>query len=134
MQEGGHRRGAAAPAPGLGRGGQGAGFIRLDRIRMLLEKILTFILLFNYSIYIILVLKIHNSIISALKIMNLNILLLNFLKCSIAEYASKPCSECAWCKNGPVHEEEDPDSFQEDGHACGGDEGRVSPWTHFESK
>ena len=55
--------------------------------------------------------------------MNLNILLLNFLKCSIAEYASKPCSECAWCKNGPVHEEEDPDSFQEDGHACGGDEG-----------
>ena len=27
--------------------------------------------------------------------MNLNILLLNFLKCSIAEYASKLCSECA---------------------------------------
>ena len=86
VQEGGHRRGAAAPAPGLGRGGQGAGFIRLDRIRMLLEKILTFILLFNYSIYIILVLKIHNSIISALKIMNLKILVLNFSKCIIPEY------------------------------------------------
>ena len=63
-----------------------AGFIRLDGIRMLLEKILTFILLFNYSIYIILVLKIHNSIISALKIMNLKILVLNFSKCIIPEY------------------------------------------------
>ena len=70
---------------------------------MLLKKIPSLIILFNFYIYIILVLKINNSIISALKIMNLNILLLNFLKCSIAEYASKPCSECAWCKNCPVH-------------------------------
>ena len=80
-----------------------AGFIGVDEIRMLLKKIPSLIILFNFYIYIILVLKINNSIISALKIMNLNILLLNFLKYSIAEYASKPCSECAWCKSGPVN-------------------------------
>ena len=80
-----------------------AGFISVDEIRMLLKKIPSLIFLFNFYIYIILVLKINNSIISALKIMNLNILLLNFLKYSIAEYASKPCSECAWCKSGPVN-------------------------------
>ena len=70
---------------------------------MLLKKIPALIFLFNFYIHIILVLKINKSIISELKIMNLNILLLNFLKCSIAEYASKLCSECAWWKNGPVH-------------------------------
>ena len=80
-----------------------AGFIGVDEIRMLLKKIPSLIFLFNFYICIILVLKINNSIISALKIMNLNILLLNFSKCSIAEYASKPCSECAWCKSGPVN-------------------------------
>ena len=71
-------------------------FIGVDEIRMLLKKIHSLIFLFNFYIYIILVLKINKIIISKLKIMNLNILLLNFFKCSIAEYARKLCSECAW--------------------------------------
>ena len=50
-----------------------AGFIGVDEIRMLLKKIPSLIFLFNFYIYIILVLKINNNIISALKIMNLNI-------------------------------------------------------------
>ena len=125
-----------------------AGFIGVDEIRMLLKKIPSLIILFNFYIYIILVLKINNSIISALKIMNQNILQLNF-QCSIAEYASKPCLECAWCKSGPVNVfpmsphwrlcwrgcpnifrqfcivaniRKILHSLQEDGHACGGDE------------
>ena len=73
-----------------------AGFIGVDEIRMLLKKIPSLIFLFNFYNYIILVLKLNKSIISELKIMNLNILLLNFFKCSIAEYARKLCSECAW--------------------------------------
>ena len=66
--------------------GPAAGFIILDGIRMLCEKMYTLILHFNYSLYIILLLEITKSIIIALKIMNLNILLLNFLKCIIGEY------------------------------------------------
>ena len=50
----------------------------VDVIRMHLKKIPTLILLFNFYIYIILLLEIDNSIIIGLKIMNLNILLLNF--------------------------------------------------------
>ena len=70
----------------LPTGDQEAGFIILDGIRMLCEKMSTLILHFNYSIYIILLLEINKSIIIALEIMNLNILLVNFLKCIIGEY------------------------------------------------
>ena len=73
---------------------QAAGFIGVDEIRMLLKKIPSLIFLFNFYIYIILVLKINNSIISALKIMNLNILLLNFLKCIIGEYVRLNHARC----------------------------------------
>ena len=55
-----------------------AGFMGVDVIRMPLKNIPTLILLFNFYIYIILLLEIDNSIIIGLKIMNLNILLLNF--------------------------------------------------------
>ena len=57
---------------------QDARFMGVDVIRMHLKKIPTLILLFNFYIYIILLLEIDNSIIIGLKIMNLNILLLNF--------------------------------------------------------
>ena len=55
-----------------------AGFMGVDVIRMHFKKIPSLILLLNFYIYIILLLKIDNSIIIGLKIMNLNILLLNF--------------------------------------------------------
>ena len=55
-----------------------AGFMGVDVIRMHLKKGPTLIWLFNFYIYIILLLEIDNSIIIGLKIMNLNILLLNF--------------------------------------------------------
>ena len=57
---------------------QEAGFMGVDVIRMPFKNIPTLILLFNFYIYIILLLEIDNSIIIGLKIMNLNILLLNF--------------------------------------------------------
>ena len=71
-----------------------AGFIILDGIRMLCEKMSTLILHFNYCIYIILLLEINKSIIIALKIMNLNILLLNFLKCIVGEYTDYKHTAC----------------------------------------
>ena len=64
--------------PGGGAACLAAGFMGVDVIRMHFKKIPSLILLFNFYIYIILLLEIDNSIIIGLKIMNLNILLLNF--------------------------------------------------------
>ena len=75
-------------------GAQAAGFIILDGIRMLCEKMPALILHFNYCIYIILLLEINKIIIIELKIMNLNILLLNFLKCIVGEYTDYKHTAC----------------------------------------